>query len=196
MNSILLTGRTWRVVSVLLVALASSACEPPVTSTFVDGSVSGVSIPGALAVSTIDYGTFGDARATVWIGSRLQCRDFETREQRVNFGPSAKVSPDGGRAPLLILQNGVAYFDTGAGSSRMSGSANVTFFEKEGDALVGRFVANFSPDGGVVDGGTFSGDFIAPPCASADSGCEVAPVGTFGVIALALLWLRRTRLAR
>lgn len=187
---------------VVCAALLASACEAPVTSTFVDGTVAGVSLPGANAVSAIDTNIVGGVRRTVWLGTNLQCSDLGKPETPLNFGPSAKVLPDGGRAPLLILvETSSAWLDTGAGAQRIQGSTDRFFIEAGNDndaTLRGRFVASFAalPDGGgVPDGGTFSGDFIAPPCSSANPGCEVAPVGSLSVLGLVLLAMRRVRVS-
>ena len=53
--------------------------------------------------------------------------------------------------------------------------------------------ASLPDGGGAPDGGSFTGDFIAAPCASANPGCEVAPVGSLSVLGLVLLALRWKR---
>lgn len=197
-DPILLTPAPMTFRLVVFAALLFAACEAPVTSTFVDGTVAGVSIPGANAVSAIDTNIVGGVRRTVWLGTNLQCSDLGKPETPINFGPSAKVLPDGGRAKLLILvENSNAYLDTGVGAERLQGSTDRFFLESAtNNTLTGRFVASFAslPDGGgAPDGGSFTGDFIAAPCASANPGCEVAPVGSLSVLGLVLLALRWKR---
>jgi hypothetical protein len=180
-------------ISAILAAFVFLGCEAPVTSTFVDGTARGVSFPGAAAVSVTDKDLLGFKRQTVWLGSGLQCSDLGKFEW--SLGPDARVRPDGGRLPTLIVtNNSSAFLDTGNGLERMNGTTERFWLESEqGGTLRGRFVASFGsfPDGGALDAGVLSGDFIAAPCANASAGCSASP-GMLLVGALAL-WLTRRR---
>ena len=162
-----------------------AGCDAPVTSTFVDGGVAGISISAARGVSVTDKDLLGFRRRTVWLGTGLRCADLKNGAD-LNLGPSVFSSPDGGRAPVLILTSGgMAFFDTGDGGERLTGAVTVWRVEEpeSGAAFTGRYTASF--DAGVV-----SGEFIAPPCTTASGGCSAVPVSLL-VSALALLRLRR-----
>ncbi|MBL8909828.1 MAG: hypothetical protein JNM17_03895 [Archangium sp.] len=196
MDLILLTSPRMKGLLLPVALLLLAGCDAPVTSTFVDGSVAGVTIPNASAVSLTDTDILGGVRRTVWIGSGLKCSDLGS-PGFLNFGPSAKLSNDGGYEQLLVVeQNGTSVLDLGVGTSRMFGTTSrFVLLSAENATLTGRFVSSFGafPDAGFMDAGTFSGDFIAPPCSAATAGCEVTPVGTFVVLALAMLRLQRAR---
>jgi hypothetical protein len=179
-------------ISAVLAGVVLLGCEAPVDNTFVNGTASGVSFPNASAVSVTDKDILGFMRQTVWLGSGLRCSDLGKFEW--NFGPDSRMQPDGGRQQTLIITNSSsAFLDTGKGLERMNGTTERFWLESEqGGTLRGRFVASFSalPDGGVLDAGVLSGDFIAAPCANASAGCSAAP-GMFLLGALALLLTRR-----
>lgn len=186
--------KTW--LGLIILTLACTACEAPVTSTFVNGTVNGISIPGANAVSVTDTDILGGTRRTVWVGTGLVCSDLGKPSPVPHFGPSPIELPDGGHGQLLIVvQNGSSYLDTAVGTERIAGTTSqFTLLDSTNNTLTGRFTSTFVPlpdGGGVSDAGSFSGDFIAPPCAAANAGCEVTPVGSFGLLALVLLRLRR-----
>ena len=170
-----------------------AGCDGPDTSTFVDGGVAGIAIPAARGVSVTDKDLLGSRRRTVWLGTRLRCEDLDNgtdlRGNRValNFGPSVFGLPDGGRSPVLILTSGgTAFFDTGDGGERLTGAVTWRAEEPESGApFTGRVTATF--DAGVV-----SGEFIAPPCATASGGCSAVPTSLL-VGGLALLRFRRRR---
>lgn len=179
--------------SLMAVVLALSGCEPPVSSTFVTGSVRGVSIPAASAVSASDKNILGAARKTVWITTgpavcpRLRTAVLPAAD---TFGASFVGTADGGRAPVLILTtDGNAAFDTGVGEERLHGSARLTVEStaSNGD-FSARFSATFNTDAGSE---TVTGDYIATRCATANPGCSAGP-GLF-VAAAALMVARRRR---
>lgn len=179
--------------SLLAVVLLMSGCEPAVTSTFVTGSVRGVSIPVASAVSATDKNILGGDRKTVWIASgpgvcpRLRSAVIPHAD---TFGASFVETADGGRAPALILTtDGNAAFDTGVGEERLHGAAQLTVetTASNGD-FSARFSATFDTDAGSQ---TVTGDYIATRCATANPGCSASP----GVVmvAAALVFGRRRR---
>ena len=168
-------------------------CNAPVTSTFVDGGVAGISIPVARGVSATDKDLLGSRRVTVWLGTGLRCSDLQRGDALrngtldLNFGPSVFGLPDGGRLPVLIVSSGrQAFFDTGDGGERLTGAVTDWRVDEpeSGAPVAGRFTATF-------DAGVFSGEFIAPPCANASAGCNAVPTSLV-VCGLALLrFLRR-----
>ena len=162
--------------SLLALVLLLSGCEPAVTSTFVTGTVRGVSIPAASAVSASDKNILGADRKTVWITSgpavcpRLRTAVLPAAD---TFGASFVGTADGGRAPALILTtDGNAAFDTGVGEERLHGSAQLTVEStaSNGD-FSARFSATFNTDAGSD---TVTGDYIATRCATANPGCSAS----------------------
>ncbi|PZR06616.1 MAG: hypothetical protein DI536_30120 [Archangium gephyra] len=191
--------RTPNVVAVLSLLCA---CEPPITTTSVSGTVAGVSFDGEQieAVTMRDRDFLGGRRDTVWIGAAPLCERLKfINIIEPNFGtPSYVSTPDGGRAmPALVFAVGrgaPAYFDTGDGGERLTGSVDVSRVEfDESDAPKGAYVASFAI-GGNPDAGfeTMQGTFAPAKCANADAGCSTSPVLlVVGVVAL-LLKRRRT----
>lgn len=178
--------------SLLAVVLAMSGCEPPVTSTFVTGSVKGVTFPAASAVSAIDKNLLGGDRRTVWISSGSVCSRLRSAviPQADAFGASFVEGADGGRTPALILtSDGNASLDTGLGEERLRGTAKLMqeTTQSNGDTSA-RFTATFASDAGTE---IVTGEYIAPHCARAEPGCSAAP-GLF-IAAAALLLARRRR---
>ncbi len=179
--------------------LLATGCEPEVTSTFAEGTVRGISLPAAAAVSAADTDILGGHRQTVWISSGLVCSVLRSAPlgEPDAFGPSFVGSPAGGvstswwrRMPALILtSSGGAFFDTGVEDERLRGTSKL-WLEKTASngTFSARFTATFAVDGGTAE--TISGDFIATPCASASPGCSGAP-GLFLVGALLLARRRR-----
>jgi uncharacterized protein (TIGR03382 family) len=182
--------------ALLVFAVLLFGCDTPITATSVSGSALGVSFSSPTAVSVTDKDLLGGTRQTIFLGDNLRCTDL--RRAPFDFGPSAAFTPDGGRSPLLIV-GGATFLDTGRGSERVSGSTTAFHIQstRSDGALTGRFAASFVTDldgGALPDGGTFSGDFFtAVPCSSASAGCDVAPLGTFTVLAFAWLVRRRQR---
>ncbi len=174
--------------------LVMSSCETAVTSTFVEGSVQGVSVPAAAAVSATGRNLFGSVRHTVWLGSGLVCSELRTAtlEQADAFGPSFVATADGGRAPSLIIDtDGNASFDTGNGAERLRGTSKLTLQKVESNGnLSARYTATFSSGAGTD---TVTGEYIATPCASANPGCS-ASSGL--LVAAAALWFARRKLVR
>ena len=178
--------------SLLALILLMSGCEPPVTSTFVTGSVKGGSLPVASAASAADKNFLGADRKTVWIATGTAvCPRLRSAvlPQADTFGPSFVGTPDGGRARALILTTeGYAAFDTGVGQERLTGTSKLTLEKTENNGdFSARFTATFTTDAGSD---TVTGDFIAPRCATANPGCSAAP-GL--VIVAAVLIMRRRR---
>ncbi|MDP1828116.1 MAG: hypothetical protein Q8L48_32875 [Archangium sp.] len=177
----------------LAVVLLISGCEPDVTSTFVTGSVLGISLPAASAASAADKNLLGANRQTVWLASGTVCSRLRTAPlgQPDTFGPSFVATGDGGvRSPALILTtDGNAYFDTGNGQERILGTSRVRLEKtlSNGD-ISARFSASFTTDAGTE---TVTGDYLATPCAAANPGCSAAPAGLLLVGALLLLRRRR-----
>lgn len=181
--------------SLVVVVILISGCEPDVTSTFVTGSVRGVSLPAAAAASAADKNLLGTNRQTVWLASGTVCTRLRTAAlgQPDNFGPSFVATGDGGvRSPALIITtDGNAYFDTGIGQERIRGTSKV-WMEKtfsNGD-IGGRFSATFTTDAGTD---RVTGDYLATPCSAANPGCSAAPAGLLMVGASLLLRRRRAR---
>ncbi|MFT3712697.1 MAG: hypothetical protein QM817_34030 [Archangium sp.] len=178
----------------LAVVLVLCGCDQPITSTSVTGSAVGVSFTSPAAVSVTDKDILGGTRRTVFLADNLQCSDL--KKLPLDLGPSAFLTSDGGRQPLLII-GGASLLDTGNGSERIHGSTDTFVMQgtRNDGALTGRFTASFVTDvfdgGTIPDGGVFGGTFVAPPCSTASAGCEVTPVGTFSVLALVFFLLRR-----
>jgi hypothetical protein len=177
--------------SLVAVVLLISGCEPEVTSTFVTGSVRGVSLPGAFAVSAADQNVLGADRRTVWIASGPVCARLRTATLPAadTFGASFVASADGGRAPALILTTeGNALFDTGVGEERIRGTSTLKQQKTDGNGTSARFTATFTTDAGTE---TVTGDYVATACANANPGCSAAP-GLL-IAAAALMLARRQR---
>lgn len=180
--------------SLLVVVSLISGCEPDVTSTFVTGSVRGVSLPAAAAASAADKNLLGTNRQTVWLASGTVCTRLRTAAlgQPDNFGPSFVVGDGGVRSPALIITtDGNAFFDTGNGEERIRGTSKV-WMEKtfsNGD-IGGRFSATFATGAGTE---RVTGDYLATPCSAANPGCSAAPAGLLMVGALLLLRRRGAR---
>ena len=122
------TGGVMRLI-LLAVALLICGCEPEVTSTFVTGTVRGVSIPAASAVSAADQNVLGANRSTVWLAGGSVCGQLKTATlpHADTFGASFVGTADGGRAPALILTTeGNASFDTGVADERIHGTSKLT----------------------------------------------------------------------
>lgn len=190
-----------RTPSVVAVLSLLCACEPPITTTSVSGTVSGVSFDGEQieAVTMRDRDFLGGRRDTVWIGAAPVCERLKTINiTEPNFGtPSYVTTPDGGRAmPVLVFAVGeglTAYFDTGKGNERLTGSVDISRVEfTQSDTPKGAYVASF-PIGGNPDAGveTMQGTFVPAKCANADAGCSTSPaLLVLGVVAL---FLKRSR---
>ncbi|MFO0599987.1 MAG: MYXO-CTERM sorting domain-containing protein [Myxococcaceae bacterium] len=180
-----------RITLISLAVLFLSACEPEITSTFVDGTVGSVSMPNANAVFVADKDVLGGARRTVWLGSGLQCSQLHPGAGfDINLGATERGLPDGGRLPTLILtSNGIAQLDTGVGDQRVAGT--MSHYREVSTSsptqLKGRFTADF-------DGGSFTGDFVAGPCEGVSAGCSTGGgVSVVVLAALTVIALRRRR---
>lgn len=163
----------------LTLMLLLAGCEPQVKTTFVNGSVNGVSIPAADAAALHDRNALGAERDTVLIGSHTGvCARAWT------FGPfePSGLRADGTRQPALVLTRGRALFDTGVGNERLTATASTfDITERDANFTRGHFTATFGSE-------TLSGDFVALPCGNLDAGCSSAP----GLMLLGLAaWLRR-----
>jgi hypothetical protein len=159
-------------------------CDKPVQGTFVTGTVAGVTLEGATAVSSSDKDLLGSSRQTIWFGDPASVC-LTQRGSVTDIGAATHLGgPDGGALPALIINSrGNAWFDTGDGGERLTGTSNTRVLVADSNGkLSGRFTAKFGAD-------EISGDFIAPPCPQAFAGCSSAP-GLMGVALLAL-WLRR-----
>lgn len=175
--------RSWLPMLVLF-----AACEKPITATVVNGTVNGVSFPEATALAVTDTDLLAGARRTVWMAPGLRCSDL-TPSDLFNVYPSAIGTSDGGFAPLLVVSTStMAFLDTGDGGERLIGSTERWHLQSADDGVLrGRFTASFG------DGGTFTGDFVAPPCSTANAGCSAAPVSLPAIALLLLIRRRRSR---
>ena len=167
------------------VACALCGCDAKVTSTFVDGTVSGVAFAEVSAVSVSDKNLLGASRHTVWLGDpTLICS--AQRGSATDLGAATHLaSPDGGSLPLLIVNTaGNAWLDTGNGPERRTGASDTRVLTTDANGkLTGRFTATFGNE-------KYTGDFMSTPCPQAFAGCASAPEL---MVLGALLWLGRRR---
>lgn len=169
-----------RMSGVMMLGLLAG-CAPQVNSTFVSGSVQGVTLPAAEAVATHDQNILGGERDTVLIASH---RGLCSRVTWAGIGQPSGVGSEAAREPALILQQGNALFDTGNGTERLRASKSTfDITERDGNFTRGHFSATFGSD-------TLSGDFIALQCSNLSPGCSTTP----GVLLLGVAaWLLRRR---
>ena len=163
-----------------LLVLVLAGCAR-VESTFVNGSVKQVEIPAAEAISTSDKDLLGFQRDTVLIASHS---GVCSRLTFVGLGVPSGVGSEAAREPALILQKGLALFDTGNGNERLTSSkSTLDITERDANGMRGHFSATFGTD-------TVSGDFVARQCTNLSGGCSSAP----GLLLLGVfVWLRRAR---
>jgi len=155
----------------LLVGLfALSGCDAAVTSTFVNGTASGVSFGEVSAVGSSDKNLIGTSRQTVWLGDPALICSAQKGSATEIGAPTHLVSPDGGSLPLLIVNTtGNAWLDTGNGAERLTGTSNTRVLTSDANGkLTGRFTATFGTE-------KFDGDFMSTPCPRAFAGCASAP---------------------
>ncbi|MFO0599986.1 MAG: hypothetical protein U0228_32045 [Myxococcaceae bacterium] len=174
-----------RVVLLGPLVVFSLSCSAPPTATDVRGSVRGVTLPNATAVSVRDNGAAFVERHTVWVGTGLTCEQL--------LAEQATASPSSG-GPRLFLQNtGAVRFDAPPGRTRLDGKLTEWTEDTSDPAVLRvRFVADF--DDGIENAGRFEGELVAPKCDGLAAGCSTG-AGLMNVAALAL-WLGRRRLCR
>lgn len=192
----------------LLSAVLLLSCGHKVESTFVTGSVGGVTFSAPVAIShTPGSGASPQDSDTILITDEPDpCSKLVGTGL---FSTDAVQRPDSGtRSAALILRGGFqAYLDIGNGSNERFAAAAATakVVERGSDGtLKGTFGVRFDgitadggrvtlPDGGSVVG-ELNGDFIAPACVGFKSGCSAtAASALLPLAALMLLRLRRRR---
>ena len=170
---------------VLVGLFVLSGCDAAVTSTFVNGTASGVSFGEVSAVGASDKNLLGTSRQTVWLGDPARICSAQKGSATEIGAPTHLESPDGGSLPLLIVNTtGNAWLDTGNGRERLTGTSDTRVLTSDANGqLTGRFTATFGAE-------KFEGDFISTPCPRAFAGCSSAPEL---MVVAALLLLARVR---